>query len=195
VVDSSAEDGKGISSATGTIILAKQAAPPASPAPSLSGKAALDLKPPDKLGTLNVRNGVTVIQLLREVYGGSGGLDRFQAIIQANPHIDDINVVRTGERIIFPAIPSTTSWPQDGKIVSVASKTNLDDAYSYYKKFPVYVRILPFWNPRDGMVFAIVLKKVFNSETEARSAIRTLPPLLAAGAGIMEKPGADTVYY
>ncbi|MFA5179933.1 MAG: AAA family ATPase [Syntrophales bacterium] len=194
LVESLPEQTKGNPAVTDPMLLAKQAAPPTKPAPALAGKANLEQKAPDNLGRLNIRKGVTVIQLLRDVYGSSGP-DRFQAIIEANPHIDDINIVRTGERIIFPAVPAATSWPQDGKLVRVANKTNLDEAYGYYKKCPVYVRMLPFWNPRDGMVFAFVLKKVFYSEKEARSAISNLPASLAAKAEIMEKPGEDTVYY
>jgi general secretion pathway protein A len=185
---------KGSPVATDPPVLAKQTTATPNPALASPGKTVPEQKAPENLGVLNIRKGVTVIQLLRDVYG-SNGLDRFQAIIEANPHIEDINLVRTGERIIFPAVPATTPWPQDGKLVRIANKANLDEAYSFYKKCPAYIRMLPFWNPRDGIVFAFVLKKVLFSEQEARSAIRNLPPSLAANAEIMEKPGKDTIFY
>jgi general secretion pathway protein A len=188
------EQAKNTPAVTEPMVLAKQAAAPINPPPAVTEKKTLESKAPDKLGKLNIHKGVTVIQLLRDVYG-SNGLDRFQAIIEANPHIDDINLVRPRERITFPAVPAASSWPQKGTVVRVAYKTNLDEAYAFYKKCPGYVRMMPFWNPRDGMVFAFVLKKVFDGEMEAQSAIKNLPSFLAANAEIMEKPGADTVYY
>ncbi|MCK9196073.1 MAG: hypothetical protein M0P16_03745, partial [Syntrophales bacterium] len=96
--------------------------------------------------------------------------------------------------IAFPAVPAVP-WPGDGKRVRIASKGSLDEAYGFYKEYPVYIKMLPFWNPREGMVFDLVLRKVFDSDAEARNAIRKLPATLAANAKIMEKQGADTVFF
>lgn len=187
---------QGVTAVTAPPVLAKQAASALpSPDSSSTAKTAVpDRKAPENLGKLKIRAGVTVIQLLRDIYG-SNGLDRFQAIIEANPHIDDINQVQTGETIIFPAIPAEKSRPQDGRVVRIANKENLEEAYSFYKKYPAHLRMMPFWNPRDGMVFALVLKRVYPGEKEARSAMKNLPPALAANAEIMDKPGDDTVFY
>lgn len=186
---------QGVTVATAPPVLVKQAAALPSPDSSSTAKTTVpDLKAPDNLGKLKIRAGVTVIQLLRDIYG-SNGLDRFQAIIEANPQIDDINQVQTGETIVFPAVPAKKSWPQDGRVVRIANKESLEEAYSFYKKYPAHLRMMPFWNPRDGMVFALVLKKVYHGEKEARSAMKSLPPPLGAKAEIMEKPGNDTVFY
>lgn len=194
-VESTPGQTKGIPTVTDPPVLAKQVAAPLNPAQVLPVKTAPDLKVPDNLGRLKIRAGGTVIQLLRDIYGRTR-TDRFQAVVEANPHIEDINRVRTGELIAFPAVPvAATPWPQDGKLVWIAYKGSLDEVYSFYKKYPAYIRMLPFWNPREGMVFALVLRTVFYSEEEARNAIRNLPPALAANAEIMGKPGEDSVFF
>jgi len=192
---------KGHPPTTEQLVLAKQVAPLHPAQPVLSVKGGPDLKVPDNLGRLRIPTGGSVIQILRDIYG-KDGTDRFQSIIAANPHIEDINRVRTGESITLPAVPATAApWPQDGKLVRIANKGSLDEAYSFYKKHPlpkhnpVSIRIMPYWNPREGMVYALVIRTFFYNEEEARNAIRSLPPALAATAKIMEKPGADTVYF
>jgi len=184
-----------------SLVLAKQIAAPPDPAKDLPAKTVSVPKVPDNLGQLKIETGGTVIHLLRDIYGRTG-TDRFRAVIEANPHIKDINRVRTGELIAFPAVPAAaTPWPQNGKLVRIAYKGSLDEAYgfvkknAFIKKNPSSIRMLPFWNPREGIVFALVLRTAFYDEAEARKAIRNLPPALAATAEIMEKPGGDTVFF
>jgi len=150
---------------------------------------------PTSLGRVKMKEGVTVNRLLLAIYGKTGPA-RFPAIVRANPHIEDLNWVRTGEEIAFPAIPLPPEpWPRDGKRVMVASARSLAEAYELYKGYAGYVRLLPFWNPREGMVFALATRKVFAGENEARQAMRQLPAPLRAGAKIMAKPGDDTVFF
>jgi hypothetical protein len=181
------------------VVPAKEAAAH-TPAQAAAVKKAADLKVPESLGRLKISAGVTVMQLLRDIYGRTG-TDRFNAVIAANPHIDDINRVRVGEMVSFPAVPAAAPWPEHGQMVRIAYEDKLDDAYRLFKKHNSAkkntspVRIMPFWNPREGMVFALVLRQVFYSEEEARRAIGNQPPALAATAAIMEKPGADTIFF
>ena len=167
------------------VVSVKEAAAPPKPA--------RELKVPTSLGRLKIHEGGTVYWLLLEIYG-SRGMTCFQEVVRANPQITDMNRVRAGELIAIPAVPAVP-WPRDGKRVRIASRGSLDEAYGFYKEYPVYIKMLPFWNPREGMVFDLVLRKVFDSDTEARNAIRKLPATLAANAKIMGKPGADTVFF
>jgi general secretion pathway protein A len=177
---------KGDPAVTDPLVLAKQTA---------AAKPARELNVPTMLGRLKIHEGSTVFRLLLEIYGFMG-TSRFQAVVRANPHIADMNRVRTGELIAFPAVAvAAVPWPQDGKRVRIASRVSLDEAYVLYKEYPAYLKMLPFWNPREGMVFALVMRKVFDSDAEARNAIRKLPATLAATAEIMEKPGDDTVFF
>ncbi len=174
--------------------------PPAAAAP---GKGALvvatrENKPPDRLGSLKIREGGTVFRLLEEIYGHAGTA-RYQAVIRANSHIADMNRVRAGETIHLPAVPAPSTFLGPGRIrVQIAKETDLEDAYEDFKspsrKLPPN-RLIPLWNPREGLVFATVMKRVFPSADAAREAIRQLSPGLAVDAIIMEKPEADTVFF
>ena len=156
-------------------------------------------RPPELLGSLKIREGGTVLRLLEEIYGNTN-YAHYQAVIRANPHIADMNWVRAGETIHFPAIPvSSPTFFGPGRIrVQIAKGTNLEDAYGLFKNFSPDlppIRLIPLWTPREGLVFTMVLKDAYFSTDEARGAIRQLPPALAAAARIMEKPEADTVLF
>jgi len=170
-----------------TSVVAKQETSPPKPA--------REVNVPSRLGSLRIQEGGTVYRLLLEIYGKMG-TDRFRAVVRANPQIANMNLVRTGELIAFPAVPvAGAPWPQNGKRVRIALKGNLNDAYGFYKEYPAYIKMLPLWTPRDGLVFALVLRKIFDSDAEAQSAIGKLPAALAVNAQIMEKPGTDAVFF
>jgi len=169
------------------VVSVKEAAPPPKPA--------REVNVPNRLGSLKIQKGGTVYQLLLEIYGKMGTA-RFQAVVRANPHIVNMNRVHAGELIAFPAVPvEGAPWPLDVKRVRIASKGSLNEAYGFYKEYPAYIKMLPLWTPREGMVFALMLRKVFDSDADAQNAIRKLPAALAANARIMEKPGADAVFF
>ncbi len=174
------------SAATATVVSAKDLA--------ATSKLVRELKVPTSLGSVNIHKGGTVYQLLLEIYG-STRMDLFQAVSRANPQIANMNWVRAGEQIAFPAVQMAAPWPQNGKRVQIASKRSLDEAYGLYKEYPGYIKILPFWNPREGMVYGLLLRDVFDNDAAMRNVIKKLPASLAANALIMEKPGADTVYF
>jgi len=135
---------------------------------------------------------------LRDVYG-SIETARFMAVVRANPHIDDMNWVLAGETIHFPAIRGNANLLAPDKIwLQIAQKKSLDNAYRFFKDYPgdqPPIRLIPAWNPREGLRFTIVLKEGFDSLAAAGTALRSLPPSLAKGAEIMEKPDSDTVYF
>ncbi len=179
-------------------------AAPAKPAPDPKSEkvvpveAEREQKVPDQLGRLKIREGGTILYLLQEIYGDIRSAP-YQAFIRANPHIADMNSVRAGETIHFPAIPTSSPFLAPEKIwVQIARKSDLEEAYRLYKEYPADmppVRLIPSWNRMDGMVFVLFLKKPFYGEPGARDAIRNLPPALAARAEIMRKPEKDTVFF
>jgi len=154
--------------------------------------------PPEQLGLLHIRRGGTVLRLLQEIYGSTETV-RFMAVVRANPQIRDINWVIAGETIYFPAIKSKGDPLEQGKTwVRIVQANRLEDAYRLFKDYPANqppIRLIPAWNPRDGLRFTIVLKEGFESQAAAGAALGRLPPPLAKGAGIMEKPDSDTVYF
>jgi general secretion pathway protein A len=175
---------------------------PAGPAPATPPKAAsagiAGIAPPEKLGQLQIRRGGTVLGLLQEIYGTTE-TERFRAVIRANPHIKDMNWVIAGETIHFPAIRGKSDPLEPGKIwVRVAREKSLAEAYRVFKDYPdgaPPIRLIPAWNPGEGLSFTIVLRQGFENAEAAGRAIRNLPFVLAGSAGILEKPGGNTVYF
>jgi general secretion pathway protein A len=153
---------------------------------------------PGNLGCLKIRQGGTVFGLLQEIYG-SIETGRFQAMIRANPHIRNMDWVRAGETICFPAIQAKTSPLAPGKIwVQIAQKTDLNEAYKLLKDYPADqpdIRLVPSWNSQDGLSFLIVLKGGFPSEREAKDALRKLSADLLSGAGIINNRTKDAIYF
>ncbi len=167
---------------------------PSRPETALPGSADPKKKIPPDLGRLEINEGDSIPVLLREIYG-SGGTDHLQALIRANPHIPDLNRVRAGEKIAFPAIPATSAFLVPEKIwVQMAKKNALEDASRILRNYPSDmppIRLMPSWNPREGLAFTIVLQRGFANVAEARNAIQHLP----TGAGIMEKPEQGTIFF
>ena len=152
---------------------------------------------PNHLGNLRIREGDTVLLLLLQIYGNTE-TNRFKAVIRANPHVKDMNRVRAGEMITFPAIPAKAGSLESGSHwVQIAKKSSLEEAYQIFKRYPADqppIRVIPSWNKRDGLVFSIIIRKGFDKEEGAWDAIRNLPVEFAMGSEIMKKE-KDTVYF
>jgi general secretion pathway protein A len=153
---------------------------------------------PAHLGSLKIRDGETILLLLLQIYGNTES-NRFKTVAKANPHIKDMNRVRAGETITFPAIPAKAgSLETASHWVQIAKKGSLAEAYQIFRRYPTdqpSMRLIPTWNKKDGLVFFIILRKGFNKEAEAQEAIRNLPSEFAAGSEIMKKPERDSVYF
>lgn len=171
-------------------------AAPAAPKPEavLSGDGDPQKKIPARLGRLKVREGESIPLLLREIYG-MGGAGHLQALARENPHIADIHRIPAGETVTFPAIPALPGPLGPEKVwVQMARKGALEEAFRIFRGYPSDlppIRLVPSWNPREGFVFTIVLKKGFSNTGEALGAIEHLP----TRAKIMEKPEPGTVFF
>jgi general secretion pathway protein A len=167
---------------------------PSRPETALPGNADPKKQIPSRLGQLKLREGVSLPLLLREIYGNNGTAN-LQAVALANPHISDMNRVRAGETISLPAIPASPGSLAPEKIwVQMAKKAALEDAYRLFTDYPSDmppIRLIASWNPREGLVFTIVLKNGFSSAKAARDAIQHLP----TGAKIMEKTEKGTIFF
>jgi len=153
---------------------------------------------PALLGRLNIKKRETVAGIVRSVYGGCD-TERLKLITEANPHIKDLNRVMPGDVINLPAIPSGFYPAQEWICwVQVARKDSLEDVYGLYRKYPGQlppIQIFPYWNGREGLKFAVILKKGFVDEKSAQSAITGLPRLISSGAEIIKEWDEDTVFF
>jgi len=153
---------------------------------------------PDTLGKLTVKGGRTVWWMLRDFYGEFDN-GQFKAVVLANPHIKNLNRVNAGEAVNLPALAVKSNPLPDGKyLVRVAADDNIEKVYELYRNYKELLpslRFLPYWNSREGLMFAVFLKDGYNNMESARNAADKLPQPLASNAGVMKKSDDDTVYF
>lgn len=153
---------------------------------------------PTLLGKLALQNGRTVWWMLTDLYG-EYNRDILRSVAKANPQIRNLNRVQAGQVVHLPALPSGKSPLEGGAYwIQIMASADLDESYEFYRThkttFPD-LRFLPYWNPRQGMLFTVQLKDGFPDEATARQHLAGLPPALAVGAGVAKTPESDTVYY
>lgn len=151
---------------------------------------------PETLGQIAMHEGATVSGVSSRIYGGFSE-EQFAAIAKANPQIQDFNRLLAGKKLTLPAIPSFLNPVQAGGCwVRLAKKNTLEEAYRLVDSYPRhYLRLLPYWNNSEGLVFAIMLNASFPDEVGAFDSITKLPPQAAASAGIVNHWKEETVFF
>jgi general secretion pathway protein A len=176
---------------TGPLPVANRPPPEAAAAVAAAG-------PPDVLGTLNLRRHETISGLIHRIYGTYSNKN-FRSIILANPRIEDPDRVEVGHPIRFPAIPTpVVPLNKNAWWVKIAEKNSLPDALDLLRNYPdgaPPARLIPYWNPTNGMRFAVILKQVFTTAEAAQSQLRLLPGSFAAGGQVLASWGDQNVFY
>ena len=153
---------------------------------------------PDLLGKLSLKNGRTVWWMLTDCYGQYDG-NILRAVAKVNPQLKNLNRVPAGAIVNLPALEAETNPLAAGKVwVQIASSADLEAAYEFYrthKPAASSLWFLPHWNPRQGVVFSILLREGFADHDSARRGIAKLPPVLAAQAVAVSSMAPDTVFY
>jgi hypothetical protein len=153
---------------------------------------------PDLLGKVELKSGRTIWRLLNDFYGDFDG-DQLKKVARANPHIENLSRVSAGEIIELPAIPAKSNPLASGKCwVRVVRSEKIDEIYELYKNYQTTLpslNFLPYWNSREGLAFAIVLKEGFSNIEDALVAARRLPQPLAKDAEVFAKVSDDTIFF
>jgi len=167
--------------------------PPASPALSV-----LNTKKPKVLGRMIVEPGETVYGMLYRIYGAYDE-EQLQAFVRANPRIENINRIRRGDVVTLPAVPVRTNpLPPEQSWVAVTTKGSLGEAYESLRRYPHAeggIRLFPYWNPREGMVFAVLIRNGFPDEKAAGAFIQRLPAEFPPGARVIARWPEGTEFY
>jgi len=82
--------------------------------------------------------------------------------------------------------------------VNITTKDRLEDAHRFLRSHSAdmrRLRIVPFWNRRDGLKFMVLYRKYFPDEESARRMLKKLPAALVAGAKIQDEWDEDTVFF
>lgn len=154
---------------------------------------------PKLLGRITVREGDTIGTMITKIYG-SFHAKYLKPMAFLNPHITNLDIIRVGDMLNFPAIPITPDHLSLNKSrwIQVAEKGKLEKAYEFLRAYPKDappVRIIPYWNKRNGLKFAIILQEDFVDEKYARSLISHLLPMIASSAKSLKQWEEGTIFF
>jgi general secretion pathway protein A len=153
---------------------------------------------PARLGRLAIHPGETIGQLIQMVYGQFAPT-YLDAIVQANPHITDPDTVNVGDIVHFPALPAAVRpLPVDVWWVEVTSCARLADAVQTLNRLGknhVAARLVPYWNPENGLVFSIVLADCFYDRQVAENAMNRSALTSEPEAAVRSLWRDDTVFF
>jgi general secretion pathway protein A len=159
-----------------------------------------DIKMPDCIGRLPMTGRRRIWWALNNIYGDASS-NIMNALLRANPHIKNKNIITEGTIITLPSIPAEIKPISEGDIiVSLEYGQDLESMYNIFRNNPNEKRLPPlaffsFWNKEEGVKFAIVMDKCFRNISAAQEAIGKLPPTIAAKTKIISQWNADTVFF
>jgi len=173
--------------------------------PSLSEKIPALLKQTQKLpralGQIKAKDGETVLEMIHKVYGVPD-VNRLGKILSSmallNPRIKDLDGIYVGDGINFPALPRYKSLPSRGCWIQLIEEDILEKAYRFmrvYRDSEFPIRMLPYWNSREGLRFAVIIKAIFIDKESAEVNLKKLPAIISSGAKIVTKWDDDTVFF
>jgi hypothetical protein len=153
---------------------------------------------PEILGQVTLARNETLWRLVQKVYGVV--TDRkFKSLRQTNPDIKNPNHVEIGQIVALPAIPAPVNTvPENSWWVEIETKDNLESAIQHLRTYPEEaprIRLIPFWNKREGLKFAVVFRGHFSSEALAKARLNGMPPHLVSEGKIISSWDEDTVFF
>jgi general secretion pathway protein A len=150
------------------------------------------------LGRVTLRRNETLSGLIKEIYGNFN-FKHFKSLILANPNIEDPDVVKIGQIILFPAIPVTVSpLPNNVWWVSIGDKDSLEDALQILRVLPKngpQIRLVPYWNQRTGTKFALLHIKYFLNKSKALKQLQTLQSSFSSEVRLLASWDEDTIFF
>ena len=152
-------------------------------------------------GQIKAKDGETVLEMIHKVYGVPD-VNRLGKILSSmvllNPRIKDLDGIYVGDGINFPALPIYKSLPLKGCWIQLIEEDILEKAYRFmrvYRDSEFPIRMLPYWNNREGLRFAVIIKAIFIDKKAAEASLKKLPSIISSGAKIITKWDDDTVFF
>lgn len=153
---------------------------------------------PARLGRVTIAPNETLGLLIKQIYGRFTPA-HLTAVKNANPHIADPDRLNIGDVVHFPALPSTVRpLPVPVWWVQLAEYRRLEDALQALRRQRAAgrsVRLLPYWNPDQHLVFALVLAECYYDRGAAAHGLQQLPPAESAAGAVRRLYREDTVYF
>lgn len=138
---------------------------------SLSDSPSVSPEPPARLGTVTFKPNETLWGLVKRVYGSYDPMI-FQKVRDANPRIRNPDHVEIGQRIRLPAVPVRVAAPLSKRWwIEAARMSGLGEALDYQRRHSVEalpLRLVPHWNPDQGLHISVLLVETFADPETAR---------------------------
>jgi len=133
------------------------------------------------LGHIAVKRYETLGAMIQKVYGLYNN-SYLNYISKVNPNIVNPDNIRIGDLILFPAIPAQVKpLPVPVYWVAIDEKGSIEEAYNVLRTLPSSIpdgRLIPYWNPQEGLRFKVVLRRYFFDEKSAHLQLEKLSALL-----------------
>ena len=153
---------------------------------------------PEFIGKIRTDSTDTLGIMIQKVYGIFNEY-YLGMVTRANPQMANPDYLVSDQEIGFPAIPVEIKGSPSGHWwVEMTRKETLAEAYDYLRGYPADrppIRIIPCWNPSDGMIFVIINKQVFNSEHSAREFLEDRNSEGNTAARLLSEWGSETVFF
>ncbi|MBF0398761.1 MAG: hypothetical protein HQK78_18435, partial [Desulfobacterales bacterium] len=158
----------------------------------------IKIKRPEKLGDISIKPGETLGELIHRIYGEFNPI-LLKAVLNLNPNVHYVNQVQINETIIFPAIIAKVQ-PVSKKAfwIEIDRKYSLIEAIDFFRFFPKGlppVRLIPYWNKEEGLVFSVVLKEYFFDEYKAKIKLQEMPDIFSLKKKVVSLWNGDNLYF
>ncbi len=140
--------------------------------------------PPENLGHVTVRSGMSISRMVTRVYGKYTD-PSFRMVVKANTFLSDPARLKVGTKIFFPRLPDSTTSSLTPFLVSLGEFNSLQSAYDFHVSCPrtqPRARIVPLWDGASRLSFLVVLGESFQEEELARQAITLLDSRIRSSA-------------
>jgi len=157
---------------------------------------AVSAEPPRVLGEMVMRPGWNLSKAAARLYG-NGGRRVMQDVAAANPDIADLDLVRPGARVAFPA-RQAEPLPGGACVVLLDRAADLDAAFAALARLREEVSqavLYAHFSPRTGLAFDVVLNRYHTDAASAQAALEALPRKAAATARVVAYGGDVAVAY
>ena len=105
--------------------------------------------------------------MIQKIYGLYNN-NYLNYLTKVNPLIVNPDTIRTGELILFPAIPAKIKpLPVRVYWIAIDEKESLEEAYNVLRALPPGVpsaRLIPYWTQAEGLRFKVILRRYFFDE-------------------------------
>jgi general secretion pathway protein A len=160
------------------------AAPDVPQQASAAGPPAIPKVPPPIMGSVRVNSRDSLWRMAERVYGGCD-TELLNKVAGANESITNVNVIRRGQRIQFPAVNVRPPLDREKYWVEIAGYDLLDEAYqAAFAENQAALRVLGVWDRTEGFRYLVVLRGPFTEKVAAERALEKLPAHLAARARV-----------